>query len=259
MMTVSKSVRRSPSSFSIACDWSSSDGFGGIGPLVSTLSPVALVVLERVVERDPADQHAGGADRAVEPEAVGHQGPAQVALDQATRLPARASVTARLIAVVVLPSPGSELVITKLVVAVDLDVLHVGAQHPERLGPRGRGVQHLGGGPSHGAAVGEDAADDGGVGDLADVVGGGHRGVEQVADHRGGDAEQQPEQGRQGEVADRLGGDRRGGVRASSTIEALIGAFWTPRASRGRRPGRSAPRRTPGRCRGPAPGRGRWR
>ena len=40
MITMLKSSRRSPTSFSIATDWSSSAGLGGIGPQVSTLRPV---------------------------------------------------------------------------------------------------------------------------------------------------------------------------------------------------------------------------
>ena len=66
----------------MACDWSSSDGLGGIGPQVRTWRPVSAVLLEGVGEGDLADQHVGGADGTVEPEALGDQGAAQVGLDE---------------------------------------------------------------------------------------------------------------------------------------------------------------------------------
>ena len=69
---------------SIASDWSSSDGFGGSGPQVSTFSPVSSNSWSASAQRHLADQHAGGADGVVQPEPGGDQGPPQVASTRTT-------------------------------------------------------------------------------------------------------------------------------------------------------------------------------
>ena len=54
------------------------------------------------------------------------------------RWPAVCRASAVLLAVLVLPSPGTELVTTKtFLVLVEVDELKVGAQDPEGLDPRG--------------------------------------------------------------------------------------------------------------------------
>ena len=96
-----------------------------------------------------------------------------------------------------------------LLVVVDLNVLHVGAKHAERLGPRRGLAKHLVRWQVGGLVVG-DVGQDRGARHLTDVLARCHRGIEQLAGHGQSDAEQQPEDSRQPQVAERQRGHRNG-------------------------------------------------
>ena len=115
MSTTSNRRRRSVISSAIACDWSSSDGLGGIGPAGEDLdvrvsssgwrasSSFTCPISTLVVPTAPSTTEPGGQHRAT-----------QVAVDEATLWPAMASVIARFTVVVDFPSPGSGLDTTNM-------------------------------------------------------------------------------------------------------------------------------------------------
>ena len=129
----------------------------------------------------------------------------------ATRWPAWVSVTARLTAVVLLPSPGSALVITKTFCSWSMSTYCMLVRSTRKASAHGVAVDEHLVRRALGVGVLEDVAEDGGRGDLGDVVGALHAGVEELARHGQADAQQEPEDAGEREVAQRLRRDGRAG------------------------------------------------
>ena len=165
------------------------------------------MLLEGVDELDLAHQHRRQPDRCVEVEGAGDLGAPQVGVDQRHPLPGlrqgERQVDRRGRLALLRHRAGHD-VDAAAAGGVDVDELHVGAQHAERLGPRRVAVQRrdqrlLGRG-----RLERDRPEEGRLGDGDRLLGRLDRGVEQLPHHGEAEPEQQSQDRRQAVVAQRL-------------------------------------------------------
>ena len=164
--------------------------------------------LDRLGDREPADEHSGEADARLEPEVVGHLGPAQVGLQQAhplVRLRQRdRQVDGRAGLALLGHRAGDD---DGLAGVVDPDELQVGPQHPEGLDPRSVAVQLGDQRPLGRLRVVAHAAQHRALGHVGGVLGGLDRGVEGLAEHGQAHTQEQSQDDSEADVADGLRGD----------------------------------------------------
>ena len=195
----------------MACDWSSSDGLGGIGPHVSTWRPDSAYSCRASASLTLPMSTLVVPTALSRPRRPAIRGRRRSASTRTTRWPAIAVVRARLIAVVDLPSPGRALVSTMTFCSASTSTYCMLVRSTRKASAHGVVEPRTSSGgrlaasslamlPRIGASVMS-----------ATSSLGGERRVEQLARHGGTDPEEQAQHARQGQVADRLRGDGGGG------------------------------------------------